>query len=54
MTGTMTGTDTRQAGREGTVAVVGSLNIDLVVRVPRLPVAGETLADSLAEPDPAS
>lgn len=52
MTGTMTGTDTRQAGREGTVAVVGSLNIDLVVRLPRLP--GETLADSLAEPAPAS
>lgn len=40
----MTETNTRQAGGEGTVAVVGSLNMDLVVRVPRLPVAGETLA----------
>ncbi|WP_206952240.1 ribokinase [Trinickia acidisoli] len=28
----------------GVVAVVGSLNMDLVVRVPRLPAAGETLA----------
>ncbi|CAN7349264.1 ribokinase [Trinickia sp. LjRoot230] len=28
----------------GRVAVVGSLNMDLVARVPRMPVAGETLA----------
>ncbi len=42
---TMTGTQMRQtAGQEGTVVVVGSLNMDLVVRVPRLPLAGETLA----------
>lgn len=44
MTETTTGTQPRQAERAGTVAVVGSLNMDLVVRVPRLPVAGETLA----------
>lgn len=44
MTGTMTSAKPRQAGGEGAVVVVGSLNMDLVVRVPRLPVAGETLA----------
>ncbi|RKP52566.1 ribokinase [Trinickia fusca] len=31
-------------GAQGRVVVVGSLNMDLVARVPRLPVAGETLA----------
>ncbi|WP_296654473.1 ribokinase [Paraburkholderia sp.] len=35
---------TRPAG--GRVAVVGSLNMDLVVRAPRLPQPGETLAGS--------
>jgi ribokinase len=41
----MTGTQTPHiAGREGKIVVVGSLNMDLVVRVPRLPLAGETLA----------
>ena len=40
----MTETHQRPAAPEGNVAVVGSLNMDLVVRVPRLPVAGETLA----------
>ncbi|MDN7866343.1 ribokinase [Burkholderia multivorans] len=32
------------AARAGRVAVVGSLNMDLVVRAPRLPLPGETLA----------
>lgn len=37
-------TNSQTTAMKGTVAVVGSLNMDLVVRVPRLPVAGETLA----------
>lgn len=40
----MTESNQPQTAPEGAVAVVGSLNMDLVVRVPRLPVAGETLA----------
>jgi len=32
------------AGRTARVAVVGSLNMDLVARVPRMPLPGETLA----------
>lgn len=40
----MTETNSQTTATKGTVAVVGSLNMDLVVRVPRLPAAGETLA----------
>lgn len=40
----MTESNPQRTASKGTVAVVGSLNMDLVVRVPRLPVAGETLA----------
>jgi ribokinase len=40
-------TDAAKAARaQGRVAVVGSLNMDLVVRAPRLPNPGETLAGS--------
>jgi ribokinase len=40
----MTATNAGQTGRQGAVVVVGSLNMDLVVRVPHLPLPGETLA----------
>jgi len=36
----------KPAGARGRVAVVGSLNMDLVARAPRLPNPGETLAGS--------
>jgi ribokinase len=36
----------KTAGAQGRVAVVGSLNMDLVARAPRLPNPGETLAGS--------
>uniref|UniRef100_UPI003D2F1311 PfkB family carbohydrate kinase n=1 Tax=Burkholderia sp. BCCCDS10 TaxID=3390237 RepID=UPI003D2F1311 len=35
---------TAPAAGTGRVTVVGSLNMDLVVRAPRLPLPGETLA----------
>jgi ribokinase len=35
--------DTRNAGPAGRVIVVGSINVDLVMRLPRLPAAGETV-----------
>ncbi|QSN62511.1 ribokinase [Caballeronia sp. M1242] len=37
---------TSEAGARGRVVVVGSLNMDLVARAPRLPKPGETLAGS--------
>lgn len=37
---------TSEAGTRGRVVVVGSLNMDLVARAPRLPKPGETLAGS--------
>lgn len=38
------GQEQRQGKRHGRVAVVGSLNMDLVARAPRMPKPGETLA----------
>ena len=42
----MTTDAAKPAGARGRVAVVGSLNMDLVARAPRLPNPGETLAGS--------
>ncbi|MEM5330100.1 ribokinase [Paraburkholderia sp. JHI2823] len=42
----MTTDASKPAGARGRVAVVGSLNMDLVARAPRLPNPGETLAGS--------
>ncbi|PCE26531.1 hypothetical protein BZL54_31530, partial [Burkholderia ubonensis subsp. mesacidophila] len=40
----MTARVTSGAPQAGRVTVIGSLNMDLVVRAPRLPLPGETLA----------
>lgn len=37
---------TRSAQRRATVVVIGSINLDMVLRTPRLPAAGETLTGS--------